>query len=109
VNLFGHTTVVALEDASPDAIYIGRAGRGQDGTYGNPYTVEEWGEQALVMFDVYLNDRCEKDAAFRAKVFELDGKELACPGNCKKRGNKKCHGDSYVRWLDEHRHERKRV
>lgn len=103
MNLFpGMTTVVALEDASSDAVYIGRKGRGQDGLYGNPYSFEEWGDQAFVMFEVYLDKRTEEDPWFRGKVLELEGKELACPGNCKKKRDGRCHGDAYVKWLARH-------
>lgn len=104
-NLFGHTTVVGLRDASPGYIYIGRAGRGEKGTYGNPYSREEWGDQALVMFDLYLDQTTEKDPVFRSAVLDLDGQELACPGNCKPGP---CHGDYYVTWLGKHQDEVRR-
>lgn len=103
MNLFrGITTVVALENASPDAVYIGRKGRGKDGIYGNPYSYEEWGDQALEMFEMYLDKRTESDLDFRRKVLELEGKELACPGNCKNKRDGRCHGDIYVKWLLAH-------
>lgn len=79
----------------PYDVYIGRAGKGQDGYFGNPYRVEDWGRQALERFVVYFLARLARDPEFRQRVLELRGKALGC--FCKPRD---CHGDVIARWVD---------
>ncbi len=70
-------------------VYIGRAGRGQDGYFGSPCVVGERcpvcdgihrapGE-TLSCFERYARQRLETDADYRKRVKELHGKVLGCP------------------------------
>lgn len=89
------TSVVNLRTASYD-VYIGRAGRGKHGYFGNPFTVAQHGAKAIELFrDSYFIPRLEKDATFRARVLALRGKRLGC--FCKP---KPCHGDVIAAWID---------
>jgi hypothetical protein len=82
----------------PYDIYIGRAGRGQSGYFGNPIpknkrcpscdTIHEGGGSTLECYKKYLNQRIEKDEEFKKNVKNLKGKTLGC--FCKP---KPCHGD----------------
>lgn len=89
------TTVVNLRREAYD-IYIGRAGHGHDGFFGNPFTLKEHRQKALELFKDYFEQRVETDDAFRARAMELHGKRLGCfckPGPC--------HGDIIARWVDD--------
>ena len=90
------TTVVNLRREAFD-VYIGRAGKGKDGTFGNPYRVSRWVdvEQALVSFRLYFLNRIDTDPEFKKRVLELRGKRLGCfcaPGLC--------HGDVISEWVN---------
>lgn len=88
------TTVVNLRRSHYD-VYIGRAGKGQSGCFGNPYSLRDHGHQAMALFESYFQKRVEEDPEFRRRVLELRGKRLGCfckPGPC--------HGDVIKRWLD---------
>ena len=74
-------------------VYIGRAGKGEDGYFGNPYRGDR--EQAVEQFRAYFLRRVARDPVFRARVLELRGKTLGC--FCKPLA---CHGDVIVEWLD---------
>lgn len=86
----------------PDSIYIGRAGRGEDGYFGNPYVVGKFcwrcwqvhyaDGSTLPCYELYLRERMRNDVEFRARVEGLRGKFLWCPGGCKKK-RLPCHGD----------------
>lgn len=99
------TRVVNLYDEFYD-VYIGRAGRGEEGCFGNPI---KRGEFCLVCDEIYdssgdtlpcyrkyLYWRVEYDPEFRKKLQGLRGKVLSC--FCKPR---LCHGDVIVEWLEE--------
>lgn len=88
------TTVVNLRK-EPFDVYIGRAGRGQSGYFGNPFTVKEHGEAALELFAEHFAERIAEDEEFRERVLALRGKRLGC--FCKPRP---CHGDIIAEWLD---------
>jgi hypothetical protein len=96
------TTVVNLRFAPYD-VYIGRAGKGQDGYYGNPHpigycricrTVHDRAS-AIAAFKKDFLERIEKDSAFRKRVIELKGKRLGC--FC---APDLCHGNVYVEFLE---------
>ncbi len=74
----------------PYDVYIGRAGKGQDGYFGNPYTIGKDGnrDQVLAKYEVYANKRFDEDLEFRRRIRELRGKTLGC--FCKPEA---CHGD----------------
>lgn len=87
----------------PYDVYCGRAGRGQDGTFGNPHTAG-WcsscrrvhvRDEALALFDIYFEGRITTDDTFRERVRGLAGKRLGC--FCKP---KRCHVDTIVKWLE---------
>ena len=89
------TTVVNLRTA-PHDVYIGRAGRGEEGYFGNPFTVAQHGAKAIELFrDRYFLPRLEHDATFRARVLALRGQQLGC--FCKPRPG---HGDVMAAWID---------
>jgi len=68
-------------------VYIGRAGKGCNGYFGNPIR-EGTRKQKLDGFREYAFTRIQQDAEFRQKIKSLEGKTLGC--FCKP---KPCHGD----------------
>lgn len=70
------TTVVNIRYEKHD-VYIGRAGHGQDGTFGNPFSDGTRSEN-IARFKVYFYDRLKKDPVYRQKVLALRGKSLGC-------------------------------
>lgn len=88
------TRVVNLRRSEFD-VYIGRAGHGQDGYFGNPFPVSKYGLDALPRFRHYFATRLEVDPEFRRRVLALRGKKLGC--FCKPRP---CHGDVIAEWID---------
>lgn len=95
------TRVVSMREwvkADPNHVYIGRAGHGESGIYGNPVAkgrrcpecgdVHVDGGSTLACYEAYLNRRLATDTVFRNQVRALAGKTLVC--FCKP---KPCHGD----------------
>lgn len=90
-----HTRVVNLNE-SPYDVYIGRAGHGQDGYFGNPYKLTEGRRgSTLEAYKRYFYERLEYDAEFKRRVLELRNKTLGC--FCKPNP---CHGDIIKEYLD---------
>lgn len=97
------TKVVNLRKESYD-VYIGRAGNGQSGYFGNPYAkgsvcarcgqVHLRSGDTIPCFREYFLARVETDSRFRESVLDLKGKVLGC--FCKPQP---CHGDVIVAWL----------
>lgn len=103
------TRVVNIRDLSPGwerdpaYAYIGRAGRGQDGYFGNPHPVgdcarcgreHERGEAVLAFredFESYL-----RQPEYLARIKALKGKILVC--FCAPRA---CHGHVMAEWLNK--------
>ncbi len=85
-------------------VYIGRAGRGLDGTFGNPFRIGRDGDRETVLrrFSVYFLERVERNSQFRDLRGPLKGKSLGC--FCKPkdgfRGRLLCHGQIIAAWLD---------
>lgn len=87
-------------------IYIGRAGKGKDGYWGNPVQFNrhcpvcsdihyhDEREDLLVCYENYLIDRIRKDKTFRNKLTKLYGKVLGC--FCKPSS---CHGDVMLKHI----------
>lgn len=76
--------------ADENYVYIGRAGHGLDGYFGNPFRLGA-GEQrgaTLERYARWLANRMKTDATFAARVSGLKGKTLVC--FCKPSA---CHGD----------------
>ncbi len=91
-------TVVVNINSEPFDVYIGRAGHGQDGYFGNPFRIGHGisREDAVKRFQRYLADRIEKDSEFKRRILALKGKRLGC--FCKP---KACHGDVIADWLNK--------
>lgn len=90
------TRVVNLYKEKYD-VYIGRAGKGRDGYFGNPFRLENEDQrsQILKQYASYFKKRLEEDLEFKGRILELKGKTLGC--FCKP---KKCHGDVIVAFLN---------
>ena len=86
------TRVIHIREArdAPDEVYIGRAGKGHDGYFGNPFQIGRDGSRAEVIEKCrkYLVERIASDPKFRERVRDLHGKTLTC--FCKPAP---CHGD----------------
>lgn len=118
------TRVVNIMHARYD-VYIGRAGQGEDGYFGNPYArgklcrrcheVHASATSTLVCYAAYLHERLQTDAQFAAKIMALEGKVLGC--FCRPvrgfSGRILCHGQiiaahiegiSYSSWLSPGKH-----
>ena len=90
------TKVVNIKDAKYD-VYIGRAGRGQDGYFGNPFVLKagETRGASLEKYRAYFYNRLETDPEFRRRIHALKGKTLGC--FCKPYP---CHGDIIAEYLN---------
>lgn len=92
------TRVVNLR-REPYDVYIGRAGKGHDGYFGNPVRRDEpcpvcsethtSKGSTLPCFERYARQRIERDPTYRERVQALYGKTLGC--FCKPVSA--CHGD----------------
>lgn len=79
-------------------VYIGRAGKGKDGYFGNPVVLNQkcpvcdevhtTRGDTLPCFKIYFLDRFHSDEDFSERVKQLNGKKLGC--FCKPQP---CHGD----------------
>lgn len=90
------TKVVNLKD-EPYDIYIGRAGKGENGYFGNPFYLGGYKNRDAILnkYKNYFLNRIYTDKIFREKILNLKGKILGC--FCKP---EKCHGDIIVEWLE---------
>jgi hypothetical protein len=92
------TTVVNLRQ-SPYDVYIGRAGHGKDGYFGNPFKLafDTPIHRKLILskYREYFNNRLAIDPIFRDRIHSLKGKTLGC--FCKP---KLCHGDIIAEYLN---------
>ncbi len=78
-------------------VYIGRAGKGKDGYFGNPFRLET-GEArggTIERYRKWFYTRLQNDKEFRKRIESLRGKTLGC--FCKP---KPCHGDVIVEYLN---------
>lgn len=90
------TKIIHIKDApkdwktNSDYVYIGRAGKGLDGYFGNPYRLynEEEREECLVRYQKWFFETIEKDQEFKERILNLKDKILVC--FC---SPKLCHGD----------------
>lgn len=98
------TKVVNLRK-EPYDVYIGRAGKGKDGYFGNPCAIgkkcpvcgeiHKTGGSTLDCFKRYFYSRILTDSEFSKRVGQLRGKTLGC--FCKPN---RCHGDVIVTYLE---------
>lgn len=91
------TKVVNLRKEGYD-VYIGRAGHGLDGFFGNPFRLdrEEQRDDVLEKFEEYFYKRLNNDPEYKQRILSLKGKRLGC--FCKP---KACHGDIIAEYLNE--------
>lgn len=78
----------------PYDVYIGRAGKGQSGEFGNPYHGMPRAE-SIALFRKYFYERLKSDPMFNRRVRSLKGKILGC--FCKPQP---CHGDVIIEYLN---------
>jgi hypothetical protein len=83
--------------ASGYDVYIGRAGKGQDGYFGNPFRLraDEDRGATIERYGKHFHNRLETDSEFKRRVHELKGKTLGC--FCKPYP---CHGDVIAKYLN---------
>lgn len=82
----------------PYDVYCGRAGKGHDGYFGNPFPLMK-GEpkgSTLPRYRKYFYDRLKKDEEFKKRVLELKGKTLGC--FCS--SVETCHTSVIIEYLD---------
>lgn len=90
------TRVVHIRSEKYD-VYIGRAGKGQDGYFGNPIVLRPGAARGSTLeeYKVYFYNRLKNDPEFKRRIHELKGKTLGC--FCKPHP---CHGDIIKEYLD---------
>lgn len=90
------TTVVNIRTHKCD-VYIGRAGCGEDGYWGNPFFIGKDGDrqQVLSLYWAYYRNRMMDDPEFLSKLQKLIGKRLGC--FCAPLG---CHGNAIAEYLN---------
>lgn len=78
-------------------IYIGRAGHGKDGYFGNPFRLKNSEQRGATIerYRNYFHNRMQTDAEFSRRILELKGKTLGC--FCKPEA---CHGDVIANYLN---------
>lgn len=103
------TSVIHIRDRKPGDIYIGRAGHGEDGYFGNPISkgrtcpicskTHVLGGDTLPCYRIWLFQKLKTDAEYRARVRNLIGKRLACFCH-----PSPCHGDilaKSIKWISQ--------
>jgi hypothetical protein len=90
------TNVVNIRNSRYD-VYIGRAGRGEDGYFGNPFRLRynEPRGATIERYREYFYNRLKTDPEFKRRIHLLKGKTLGC--FCKPNA---CHGDVIKEYLD---------
>lgn len=99
---FQETKVVNIYANQYD-FYIGRAGKGRDGYFGNPHPIGDCSicgrfhdrPDCLSEYKKDFDLRIENDLEFRTRVLALKGSRIGC--FCKP---KDCRGDIIKEWLD---------
>lgn len=80
-------------------VYMGRAGKGQEGYWGNPFILKK-GEDpgdTLKKFEEYFVNRMLNDNEFKEKTLSLQGKTLGC--FCRNQGV--CHVGIIIKYIDD--------
>jgi hypothetical protein len=90
------TQVVNIRFSGYD-VYIGRAGQGKDGYFGNPFRLKanEQRSATIERYRKYFENRMKTDPEFARRIQELKGKTLGC--FCKPEA---CHGDVIAAYLN---------
>lgn len=91
------TKVINIKFTSTYDVYIGRAGQGKNGYFGNPYKigVHDSRGSTLERYKRYFDNRIATDPEFKHRIHELKGKTLGC--FCKPYD---CHGDIIAKYLE---------
>ena len=78
-------------------VYIGRAGKGEDGYFGNPFRRAPGEPHGVTLekFREWFHNRLETDPVYRERIHALKGKTLGC--FCKPHP---CHGDIIAEYLN---------
>lgn len=71
------TTVVNIHHGTSFDVYVGRAGKGYLGYYGNPFN-SGTREEKINNFKTYFYNRLKSDPEYRKKIHDLKGKTLGC-------------------------------
>lgn len=108
------TTTVVNIYKDPYDVYIGRAGKGQDGYYGNPVTINKTCPicggihkdrgSTLPCYEIYFKKRIESDSEFKERILSLEGKRLGC--FCRSPNDpptKICHGLIIAEWIKQYK------
>jgi len=88
------TNLINIYHKLPYDVYIGRAGKGQDGYFGNPAD-EGTREEKVTKYKAYFNKRIAEDPEFKHRIESIKGKTLGCfcfP--------KMCHGMVIIEYLE---------
>ena len=90
------TKIVNIKNENYD-VYIGRAGRGQSGYFGNPFKLSsnETRGATIERYKSYFYQKLESDPQFREQIHALKDKTLGC--FCKPYP---CHGDVICEYLN---------
>jgi len=75
-------------------VYVGRAGHGNDGYFGNPFKSSNR-DESIARFEQYFQERIKNDPEYRRRILSLQGKVLGC--FCKPQ---KCHADIIAKYLN---------
>lgn len=91
------TTIVNIKTGQSYDVYIGRAGHGQDGYFGNPFKLESNMNRGdtIAKYKKYFHNKLANDSTFKQRIHTLRGKTLGC--FCKPHP---CHGDIIKEYLD---------
>jgi hypothetical protein len=89
------TKLVNIYYKKPYDVYIGRAGKGQDGYFGNPIELKGDRVKCINDYKVYFNKRIVEDPEFKQRIEGLKGKTLGC--FCYP---KLCHGMVIIEYLE---------
>lgn len=76
-------------------VYVGRAGKGRDGYFGNPFRVEGNRATSIEKYRSYFIERVRVDPEFKRRVLALRGKTLGC--FC---APLPCHANIIADWLE---------
>ena len=91
------TKVVNIRISDYD-VYIGRAGHGEDGYFGNPFRLRYNEPRGITIekYRKYFYNRLKTDPEFKRRIESLKGLTLGC--FCKPYA---CHGDVIAEYLEK--------
>lgn len=91
------TTVVNIKSGATYDQYIGRAGHGHDGYFGNPFKLQPGESRGATLsnYKKWFDHRIANDPKFKERILSLKGKILGCFCH-----PNLCHGDIIAQYLD---------